>query len=196
MSEKQKNYYTSREAAKLLGVAVSTIQLWTNNGSLSAWTTDGGHRRIARISVEEKLYQQQAATTGNSVLKTQLSVVIVEDSEQQLRLYIKQFQSWDMKVHVVTARDGYEGLVKIGNTIPDIIITDLKMPNMNGFQMVRALKVMPELQDSLIIAITGLREDEVAEEGGLPDSIHLLTKPVAFKELEIIMRQKFNQRVD
>ncbi|RDH84584.1 MAG: excisionase [endosymbiont of Galathealinum brachiosum] len=190
MSGKEKNYYTSREAAELLGVAVSTIQLWTSNGSLSAWTTDGGHRRIARISVEEMLNEQKAATAGKSAPEHKLSVVIVEDNEQQLRLYIKQFESWGINAQVVTARDGYQGLVKIGNTIPDIIITDLKMPNMDGFQMVRALQVMPELQDSLIIVITGLRGDEVEEKGGLPESVHQLTKPVPYKELEALVREK------
>ena len=47
----RKDYFTSREAAELLGVAVSTIQQWTNNGLLRAWTTAGGHRRITRNSV-------------------------------------------------------------------------------------------------------------------------------------------------
>jgi excisionase family DNA binding protein len=55
----EKDYFTSREAAGLLDVAVSTIQLWTNNGVLRAWTTAGGHRRIARSSVEEMLSKKQ-----------------------------------------------------------------------------------------------------------------------------------------
>ncbi len=55
MTEKRKAYYSTREAAELLGVAVSTIQLWTKGGLLKAWTTGGGHRRIALRSVEEML---------------------------------------------------------------------------------------------------------------------------------------------
>jgi PAS domain S-box-containing protein/excisionase family DNA binding protein len=62
--EKKKNYCKTSEAAKLLGVAVSTIQLWANNGSLRAWTTDGGHRRIERTSVEEMLAKQQPNDTN------------------------------------------------------------------------------------------------------------------------------------
>jgi len=64
MAEKQKDYYKTSEAAKLLGVAVSTVQLWANNGSLRAWTTDGGHRRIERTSVEEMLAKQQPDDTN------------------------------------------------------------------------------------------------------------------------------------
>lgn len=194
MSEELKTYCTTREAADRLGVAVSTVQLWTNNGSLRAWTTGGGHRRIACSSVDEMLAQRQI-DSGDKSPGHHLSMVIVEDNEQQLRLYKQQINSWNMSIDVVTAKDGYEGLVKIGKTIPDIIITDLKMPNMNGFQMVRALKVMPELQDSLIIVITGIREDEMEASGSLPDDIQVFTKPVQFKELEALLRQKLPSRV-
>ena len=195
MHEKEKSYYTSSEAAGLLDVAVSTIQLWTSNGSLKAWTTDGGHRRIARTSVDDMLNEQQVGTTGKSEPEYEMSVVIVEDNEQQIRLYIKQFESWGINARVVTAKNGYQGLVKIGNAIPDIIITDLKMPNMDGFQMVRALKVMPELQESMIIVVTGLRDDEIKEKGDLPESVFQLTKPVHYKELEVLVRKKLKSRV-
>jgi excisionase family DNA binding protein len=193
MSEKSKAYYTSREAAELLGVAVSTIQLWTNNGSLSAWTTDGGHRRITRKSIDE-MFNQQKAVTGNRAEDYQLSIVIVEDNAQQIRLYKKQLNSLGINLRIVTASDGYEGLIKIGATIPDIIITDLKMPNFNGLQMVNTLGVMLELQNSLIIAITGLQPDEIKEMGSFPNKVKLFTKPVSFPELEILIRSKLKQK--
>ncbi len=189
MAEKQKDYFTSREAAELLSVAVSTIQLWTNNGLLSAWTTGGGHRRIARSSVEEMLKQQQMIS-GDQDQGKQLSVVIVEDDEQQLRLYKKQFLSWKLNTRVVTAKDGYAGLIKIGLILPDVIITDLMMPNVDGFQMVRALKELPELESSLIIVVSGLTEDEVKRQGGLPQGVQLFVKPIPFENIEALIRQK------
>lgn len=189
MSEKQKDYFTSRQAAERLGVAVSTIQLWTNNGLLRAWTTGGGHRRIARSSVEE-MQSQQHAISGEQRPTEQLSVVIVEDDAQQQRLYEKQILTWNMNTNVITANDGYGGLIKIGRTLPDVIITDLLMPNMNGFQMIRALKELPELKHSLVIVVTGLNESEIQTKGGLPDGVHLFTKPILFEKLENLLRQK------
>lgn len=188
----QKDYFTSREAAELLGVAVSTIQLWTNNGLLRAWTTGGGHRRITRNSVNKILAdQREAAVDHNHGHK--LSVVIVEDDAQLLRLYEKQFHAWDIKAHVVTASDGYEGLMKIGRVLPDVIITDLMMPNLDGFQMVRALTDLPELKESLIIVVSGLTKDEIAMKGGLPQCVHLFTKPFSFENVESLMRQKIHE---
>ena len=189
MQEPQKDYFTSREAAELLGVAVSTIQLWTNNGLLRAWTTGGGHRRIACDSVNEMLAERKELTTEQSP-EEQISIVIVEDDEQLLRLYKKQLNSWNSDTQVVAAKDGYEGLVKIGRVLPDVIISDLVMPNLDGFQMIRALTAFSELERSLIIVISGLPKDEIEKKGGLPDRVHLFTKPVHFDDIERLLRQK------
>ena len=201
MTDKNRDYFSTREASDLLGVAVSTIQLWTKNGILRAWTTGGGHRRIARNSVEEMLRQQRAVfDSQESILESVnvatpsseylLSVVIVEDDEQQLRLFRKQFSAWKLNASIFTARNGYEGLIKIGQALPDVIITDLNMPKMNGLEMVRAIKELPELEHSLIIVITGLKEDEIDKMGGLPDGAHLLSKPVLIDKLKTLLRQK------
>ena len=193
MSDKPKDYLSTRDAAVMLGVAVSTIQLWTNNGSLRAWTTEGGHRRIVRSSVEDMLNKKMFA--GKAESKEPFSVVVVEDNAQQLRMYKKQFQSWGNNTQVITAKDGYEGLVKIGQNAPSIIVTDLKMPNMDGFQMIKALKKMPELKECSIIVVSGLTEDEIKEKGGLPDGVELFIKPIPFEKLENIMRKKAAEKV-
>jgi len=192
-SGKQKDFFSSRETAKLLGVAVSTIQMWTNNGLLHAWKTGGGHRRITRNSVEDMLNQQKRASDGHQAAE-QFSVVIVEDNERQQRLYKKLFVAWRMDAKIVMARDGFEGLVRIGHMPPDVIISDLKMPNMNGFQLIRVLNELPELVNSLIIVITGLTKIEIKENGGLPPGVHVFTKPVRFDELEKLIRKQIRKR--
>jgi len=194
MAVRQKEYYSSSEAAALLDVAVSTIQLWTNNGLLSAWTTNGGHRRISRISVEEMLRQRQA-DAGSNLTKKPLSVVVVEDNSQQIRLYNKLFSTSELDTQLITATNGYEGLIKIGQALPDVIITDLIMPKMDGFEMVEALRERPELAHCLIIIVTGLQYDEITEKGSLPEGVHLFTKPVPFEKIELLIRQKVNIKV-
>jgi len=194
-----KDYYSTREAANLLDVAVSTIQLWANNGLLRAWKTAGGHRRIARESVDEIIAENLAISKNDtqthisSPVTSQpesISIVIVEDDKQQVRLYKKQFSKLKVKTTLNFAEDGYVGLIKIGSHAPQIIISDLMMPNMDGFKMIDSLDSFPALQDTLKIVVTGLTEDEVSSRGGLPDDVHLFTKPVAFGHLESLIMQK------
>lgn len=55
---------TTRDAARLLGVAVSTVQLWMESGALPAWKTPGGHRRV-RLSAVLALREQRGATAAD-----------------------------------------------------------------------------------------------------------------------------------
>lgn len=187
MQETGKDYYSSREAAQLLGIAVSTVQLWTDNGLLSAWKTVGGHRRIARSSVDDILNKKQAIASKKN---RQISVVVVEDDKKQLMMYEKLIKAWIPDANVVTASNGYEGLFKIGLTSADIIITDLMMPQMDGFEMIKNLKKQPELSDSLIIVISAMTADEIKFHGGLPQGLHIFSKPVMFDDLQELFIKK------
>jgi len=186
---RRKDYLSTREAAEALGVAVSTVQLWANNGLLKAWRTGGGHRRITRESVEAMLNHRQA-DLGAASTDAAFSVVIVEDDEQQMRLYSQHVQLHHGGARVITACDGYEGLIKIGLHQPDVIITDLVMPNINGFQMIRLFKDMPELAHCVILVVTGLERAEVERRGGLPEGVHLFFKPVDLAELQPFLHKQ------
>lgn len=192
-NNKEKDYLSTRKAAEILGVAVSTIQLWTDNGILRGWTTTGGHRRIYRSSVDGILKQrnnpdeQQSSKTKNNV---PLKVVLVEDDASQRSLYRKQFEARALEVDLIEASNGYEGLIQIGKYLPSVIITDLMMPDMDGFAMLKALHNIPELKESLIIVASALSKDDVNKKISLPKDVVFFRKPISFDDLEIIILKK------
>ena len=191
MPNKEKDYLSTREVAKLLNVAVSTIQSWTDNGLLRAWTTVGGHRRIEKSSVEKMLRKQQTVKNENPHGK-KLSIVVVEDNEQELKIFEQQFDHWDMNANFYINKDGYSGLLAVGKISPDIIITDLLMPNMNGFEMIKAIKENSDLKDSLIIVVSALTHDEIRIRGGLPEDVIVFSKPLPFDKLETVVRKQID----
>ncbi len=183
-----KDYLTTRETAKLLNVAVSTVQLWTDNGLLKAWTTAGGHRRISRESVEQILQQQKGALS-NEEIPHRFTIVVVEDNPQDQLLYQQHFDMWQLPAEVIIAHDGYEGLLTIGKTCPDLVISDLVMPNMDGFELIRAIKTNPDLCHTMVMVVSGLSEDEISFRGGLTEDVLILRKPIDFNELLILIRK-------
>jgi excisionase family DNA binding protein len=194
----QKTFCTTREAADMLGVSLRTAQLWVESGLLQAWKTSGGHRRISRDSIECLLAKPReereapleaampAARLDTEAAAAPFSVLVVEDEAALRRIYEITLARWPMRPQVLTACDGYEALVRIGDVKPDLLITDLRMPGMDGFRMLKALRDMPELDGMAIVVVSGLAPDEILSHGGLPADIAVLPKPIPFDQLREI----------
>jgi CheY-like chemotaxis protein len=114
-------------------------------------------------------------------------VLVVEDDPVQREIYRRQFSAWHLPIHILTAEDGFEGLLLIGRHAPDLIITDLAMPEMDGFKMIRRLKSQPAAIRSSIIVVTALTPDEIEHEGGLPNGIPVYPKPIPFVALRPVI---------
>jgi DNA-binding response OmpR family regulator len=93
---------------------------------------------------------------------------------------------WPMNPQVQTARNGFEALVRVGLITPDLLITDLNMPEMDGFQMLQQLKSMTELAAVTVVVVTGLDNAEIEARGGVPEGIPILHKPMPFDQLRDI----------
>lgn len=180
---------TTREAARVLGVSLRTAQLWVESGVLRAWKTAGGHRRILKRSVEEVLEQREQALAG-APAPAGFTVLVVEDEPDLLKLYKLTLGTWGLPIHVVTAANGFEALIRIGEARPDLLITDLNMPGMDGFRMIRTLRANAAFRDMDIVVVTALGKNEITDRGGLPDHVQVYTKPVPFSELEKLVRRK------
>jgi len=176
---KPKHYYTTVEAAKALDVSVRTIQLWVEDGKLEGWKTAGGHRRIASQSIENMLKGQHQAQHKTKPAKP--NVLIVEDNPTVLKFYEAAISSWQYPLNIITAEDGFAGLMQVGKAQPVLIISDIYMPGMDGLQMIRALHKEVNLENVEIVVISGLTEDEILERGGIPH------KPVDLDKLKMIV---------
>jgi len=188
----EKSFCTTREAATLLGVSVGTVQLWVESGLLRAWKTAGGHRRVMRDSVERllrKVAEQPASASPAELPVNQnkkLSIIIVEDDPDLLRLYQARLASWPMPTQVIAIDNAFSALLKMGRGGPDLLITDLHMPDMDGFGMLRVLHKAPEMAKTTIVVVSGLDAKAIEERGGIPPGIEILAKPIPFDRLQEI----------
>ncbi len=194
----EKTFCTTREAATLLGVSVGTVQLWVENGLLQAWKTSGGHRRVMRDSVERLLRKQPPAQKANdtevlTASSRRLSILVVEDDPALLRLYEVNMSRWPMAPKVMCIDNAFAALLLMGRGGPDLLITDLHMPEMDGFGMLRVLHKAPEMANTTIVVVSGLDATEIAERGGVPEGIEVLPKPIPFARLLSIATGIVNQ---
>ena len=121
----------------------------------------------------------------------QSTVLIVDDNPQNVELLQAFLES--LPVKIVTAVDGIDALQKVAEHNPDLILLDVMMPRMSGFQVCKKLKGEPKTRDIQILMVTALNElgdIEQASECGTDDFV---SKPV--NKFELITRVKSLLRV-
>ena len=112
-------------------------------------------------------------------------VLIVDDNEQNVELleaYIEEIDG----ARTRTARDGREALREVSTERPDLILLDIMMPNMSGFEVCKQLKEDPATREIPIIIVTALNESSDYERGMDSGADDFLTRP--FSRAEFIAR--------
>lgn len=132
-----------------------------------------------------------APNPNNETFLPQSTVLIVDDNEQNIELLTAFLES--LPVKIVSAIDGQDALDKVAQHNPDLILLDIMMPRMSGFQVCRKLKSDEKTRDIQILMVTALNElgdIEQASECGTDDFV---SKPV--NKLELLTRVKSLLRV-
>ena len=180
VAQNDRRSYTTLDVAKRLGVSLQTVQRWVDAGHLKAWKTLGGHRRIDAESAEQLFKSQdgQIGVVSDSKTPASISVVVVDDDAADRALMVALVRQALPEAHIEVAENGFLALALIGKLRPDIVITDIHMPHMDGFEMVRQLSANELIRPQTLIAVSASSPQEVAVLGQLPDDVQLLTKPL------------------
>jgi CheY-like chemotaxis protein len=178
---------TYEDAAQALNVSPVTIQLWVEGHVIAGLHSAEGEKRVSQKAVLQLIKDRSngPSTGGNRLTdgpsSRRLRVLIVEDSDVLAKLYVSVISEWNLGIDLTIAHNGFEGLVQVGAMRPDLVITDLDMPGMNGFQMIRTLqKPGPGYVVPVFIAVSGMTEDAMQSRGGLPPGVQFLPKPLNF----------------
>lgn len=119
------------------------------------------------------------------------TILVVDDVAQNVELLLEYLESLNSTVH--TASDGIEALEKVPKVNPDLILLDIMMPRMSGFEVCRRLKADPKTRDIPILMVTALNELGDIERGVESGTDDFLTKPIS--KLELLTRVKSLLRV-
>src|SRR5262245_18089256 len=114
-----------------------------------------------------------------------MTVLVVEDEADSRETTQRMLEQ--LGAQVVTAGNGEQGLAAILSHVPDLVLVDLIMPVMDGYDFARRLRNDPKYRRVRLVALTGLREEpSVLKSWSLGFDGHL-TKPVSMEGLDLLL---------
>jgi len=148
---------------------------WVKSGLLKVSVTPGGHHKILKEDLETFLIQNEMSPLAQKQFPR--NKILIVDDDPVIRKSLCQLLS-DHKYESQTAGDGLEAGVKVMQFKPDLIILDLILPGMDGFEACRYLKKDPTIPHTKILVLTGYDTEENREQIMAAGADDFLEKPV------------------
>jgi len=177
-----RRYLTPHEVAQLLMVSPVTVRQWAQRGLLDAVTTAGGHRRfspeiVARFARERGIELPDVPAGRRRIL--------IADGDRDFTGFLMELirtQGGDC-VEVASAHDGFEVGAQVHRFRPDVVVLDMTMPGMDGYEVCRELKRDPETASIRIVAMTAHHSGDDAQRGLRAGADRFLRKPFSNREV-------------
>jgi DNA-binding response OmpR family regulator len=153
-------------------MALTHVQFGSN--CLAASATSHLLTSQRRYNVHVRLRQSGGIATG-TVINVPTKILITED-EHELRQILKETME-KAGYEVVTANNGREALESVRIESPDVVLMDVMMPEMNGFEAMRLIKEDPATAHIPVVMLTGLEDDSNISKGWRMGTSLYLKKP-------------------
>ena len=172
----ESDWLTLGQAAKFLGVAQSTIRKWSDLGRVPAFYTPGGHRRYRRTDLDAFLERSGPGKPARGPL------VLVVDDDPQVRDVVRI--NLEMEGYaVVEAGNAEEGLKAVEDDAPDLVLLDVMMPQVDGWEMLRRVQERHGVGSIPVVMFSGQLESEAQREAEERGAQGFVGKPFDLRAL-------------
>jgi len=146
--------------AKICRVSKKTVLNWIYRDALKAFTTFGGHYRVWPGDLKKFMVRAGLDVPFQFVDDRQATFLIVDDDPAYTMLLKESILSHFPSANVITTDDGYEALLLIGERRPQVVMLDLKMPKVDGFQVLELLRVRKKDNLMKVIVLSAYLDSE------------------------------------
>ena len=194
-NENGRRFFTTSEIARYCAVTNDGVLKWIKSSKLRAFSTPGGHYRISAEDFRAFLERfdmpvDESFFRGSRKERT----VLVVDDERDIRDIVRRLlEELDVDLKIEEAQDGYEASIKIGNLQPDLVIMDLMMPKVDGFQLCRSIRENDETRGVKVLAITAFPEQDNVKKMYDAGADLCLIKPLQLEHFKLEVMRLLNE---
>ena len=176
--------YTVSQASKYCKVATKTIINWVEAGHINAYKTVGGHRRIKKEDLDRFLDEHQMQAFDQSSEDARKKILVVDDDKIIVETIVQSLEEDAYGYELVSASDGFEAGIQVSHFKPDLIILDIMMPDINGYEVCKKVKSNPETKNTKIIVLSAYLDDENYRQMKEYGADACFSKPLPLPELK------------
>lgn len=169
--------YTTYQIGKFCQVNIRTVIRWIETGKLKAYSTPGGHRRVKWSDLITFLTQNRMPIPQELEEAKRKKILVVDDDLDFLDIVTKILQGIP-DAEIRTTSSGFDAGVLVAEWLPDLILLDFVMPDLDGFEVTKKIKSNPRLKKIPIIAVTSITDPEELDKVKNSGVDTLATKPI------------------
>jgi excisionase family DNA binding protein len=148
------------QASKYCNVSPKTIINWIDAGHIEAYKTVGGHRRIKKPDLEAFMRKQGMPIPEKEINSERRRILIVDDDPIIVETLVQALEEEDYNYEIISASDGFEAGLQVNHFRPHLLILDIMMPDIKGYDVCKKIKSNEETKDTKIIVLSAYLDDE------------------------------------
>jgi len=153
------------KASKYCNVSPQTIINWIEAGHIEAYKTVGGHRRIKRAHLEDFMKKQGIPVPDETEVamareEAKKRILVVDDDPIIVETLVQSLEEDDHDYELISAADGFEAGLQISHFKPHLLILDIMMPDIKGYEVCQKIKSNPDTCDTKIIVLSAYLDEE------------------------------------
>ena len=152
--------FTVFQASKYCNVSPKTIINWIDAGHIEAYRTVGGHRRISKADLEAFMRKQGIPIPDREPQAERKRILIVDDDPIIVETLVQALEEDEHDYEIISASDGFEAGLQVNHFKPHLLILDIMMPDIKGFEVCKRLKTDEKTRDTKIIVLSAYLDEE------------------------------------
>ncbi len=175
---------TVSQAGKYCKVSPKTIINWIDAGHLKAYKTVGGHRRIKKDDLEQFLRQKGMPLPEEEKADEKKKILVVDDDKIIVETIVQALEEDEFGYEMISANDGFEAGLQVNHFKPDLLILDIMMPDISGYEVCQKLKSSPDTSDIKIIVLSAYLDDDAFTKMKEHGADACFSKPLPLEQLK------------
>ncbi len=175
---------TVSQASEYCKVSTKTIINWIEAEGLSALKTSGGHRGIRKDDLDKFLKERGLPLPGEIKTEDRKKILVVDDDKIIVETIVQALEEDEYGYEMISAADGFEAGLQVSHFKPDLLILDIMMPDINGYEVCRKIKTNPASRNIKIIVLSAYLNEEAFEQMKAYGADACFSKPLPLAQLK------------